>query len=327
MKEVISPIDKKLIEKELTPEKLLRETNKGGNELYVITNTDSPNTMLEVGRLREITFRSAGGGTGKETDIDAYDINENPYKQLIVWDPDEKEILGGYRFHLGADLGLDDKGQVQIATAKLFHFSEKFIKEYLPHTIELGRSFVQPDYQSTKHGKKSLYALDNLWDGLGAIWVNNPDYKYFFGKVTMYTSYEPEARNLILYFLKKHFCDKENLIYPFKPLDTHMDEARMASILKAKNYQDDLKILSQEVRARGENIPPLINAYINLSPTLRCFGTVLNDGFGDVEETAILVTMKDMYPSKTERHINSFIEWQKKVRHNIVHSLKVKKHF
>jgi hypothetical protein len=325
MKQVIAAIDKKLIEKELTSDKLLRKTNKGGNELYVITNTDSPNTMLEVGRLREITFRAAGGGTGKETDIDAYDINENPYKQLIVWDPDQKEILGGYRFHMGADLGIDENGHVQIATAKLFHFSEKFIKEYLPYTIELGRSIVQPEYQSTKHGKKSLYALDNLWDGPGAIYVSNPAYKYFFGKVTMYTSYNPEARNLILYFFKKHFADKENLIYPFKPLDTKMDEVKMASILKGKDFHDDLKTLSQEVRARGENIPPLINAYINLSPTLRCFGTVLNDGFGDVEETAIMVTMSDMYPHKTERHINSFLEWQKKVRHNIITSFKPKR--
>ena len=323
MKEVISPIEKKLLEKELTPEKLLRKTNKGGNELYVVTNNDSPNTMLEIGRLREITFRTAGGGTGKDADIDAYDINENPYKQLIVWDPDQKEILGGYRFHFGADLKVDDKGHVQIATSKLFHFSEKFIKEYLPHTIELGRSFVQPAYQSTKLGKKSLYALDNLWDGLGAIYISNPSYKYFFGKVTMYTSYNPEARNLILYFFKKHFQDKENLIYPFKPLDTQMNEEKMASILTAKTFQEDLKTLSHEVRARGEVIPPLINAYINLSPTLRTFGTVLNEGFGDVEETAIMITMRDIYPSKTERHINSFLEWQKKVRHNIVSSFKV----
>jgi hypothetical protein len=312
MKEVIPPVDKALIEKELTQDKLLRKTNNAGNELYIITHLDSPNTMREIGRLREITFRDAGGGTGKELDIDKYDISENPYKQLLVWNPVEKEILGGYRFHLGSDIGVDENGKVQVATAKLYHFSDEFIRDYLPYTIELGRSFVQPEYQSTQRGKKSLYVLDNLWDGLGAISVNNPDYKYFFGKVTMYTSYHPEARNLILYFLDKHFSDKSKLLYPFTPLDTHIDVEKMASILKADNFQDDLKTLSQEVRVRGEVIPPLINAYINLSPTLKCFGTILNEGFGDVEETAILVTIKDMYPAKTERHINSFIEWKKK---------------
>ena len=314
MKEVIPPVDKELIIKELTSDKLLRETNNAGNELYIITHHDSPNTMQEIGRLREITFRTAGGGTGKEVDIDAYDINDNPYKQLLVWDPAEQEILGGYRFHLGANIGVDKAGKVQIATAKLYHFSEKFVKEYLPYTIELGRSFVQPAYQSTQMGKKSMYALDNLWDGLGAILYNNPEYKYFFGKVTMYTSFEPEARNLILYFLDKHFGDKEKLLYPFNPLDTKMDRDKMASILTADNFKDDLKTLSKEVRERGERIPPLINAYINLSPTLTCYGTILNDGFGDVEETAIMVKVADMYPAKTERHINSYLEWKKKAK-------------
>ncbi|MBN1118098.1 MAG: GNAT family N-acetyltransferase [Bacteroidales bacterium] len=311
MKEVIPPVDKALIEKELTPDKLLRETNNAGNELYVITHQTAPNTLREIGRLREISFRAAGGGTGKDCDLDDYDTNNNPYKQLLVWDPSEKEILGGYRFHLGSEIGLDSNGKVNIATAKLFHFSDEFIENYLPYTIELGRSFVQPDYQSTKHGKKSLYALDNLWDGLGALYTINTNYKYFFGKVTMYTSYEPEARNLILYFLKKHFGDKDNLIYPFEPLDTNMDEAKMASILKAGSFKEDLKTLSQEVRARGEVIPPLINAYINLSPTLKCYGTILNHGFGGVEETAIMVTMDDIYPAKSERHIQSFLKWKK----------------
>jgi hypothetical protein len=306
MKEVIPSVDTALIEKELTADKFLRETNNAGNELYIITHHNSPNTMREIGRLRELTFRAAGGGTGKEVDIDEYDTNDNPYKQLLVWDPQEKEILGGYRFHLGGDLGVDENGKVQIATANLFDFSEKFTKEYLPYTIELGRSFVQPAYQSTKMGKKSLYALDNLWDGLGAIWINNPDYKYFFGKVTMYTSFEPEARNLILYFLNKHFGDKEGLLKAYHPLCTGMDSEKMGSILNADTAQEDIKILSQEVRKRGEKIPPLINAYINLSPTLRSFGTILNTHFGDVEETAIMITTADMYPAKIERHIKSY---------------------
>lgn len=311
MKEVIPPIKRELIEKELTRDKLLRETNNAGNELYVITHHDSPNTMLEIGRLREITFREANGGTGKEADIDNYDTKENPYKQLIVWNPQEKEILGGYRYMLGKEIDVvEDK--VQMATAKLFDFSPSFVSDFLPYTIELGRSFVQPAYQSTQRGKKSLYALDNLWDGLGAIYVNNSDYKYFFGKVTMYTTYNPEARNLILYFLKKHFSDRKELIAPFKPLDTGMDEAKLATILVSGDFREDLKTLSQEVRARGEVIPPLINAYINLSPTLKCFGTVLNEAFGGVEETAILLKVEDMYPAKTERHMNSFKEWKAK---------------
>jgi hypothetical protein len=306
MKEVIPPVDRELIENELTRDKFLRVTNNGNNELYIITHHDSPYAMREIGRLREITFRLAGGGTGLETDIDEYDIAEVPYKQLIVWDPQEKDILGGYRYIMGKEVIRDANGEINLATSPLFYFSEKFIDDYMPYMIELGRSFVQPAYQSSNRNKKSLYALDNLWDGLGALWKDNPDYKYFFGKVTMYTSYNLEARDLILSFLQKHFRDDEDLIHPFEPLLPQMDQKKIDSILKSNKLQDNMKLLSQAVRARGEVIPPLINAYINLSPTLKFFGTTLNPHFGDVEESAILITMTDMYKSKIERHVDSY---------------------
>ncbi|MBA7522514.1 hypothetical protein ES705_14633 [subsurface metagenome] len=305
MKEVIPPIDKELIENELTKDKFLRSTNNGNNELYVVTHHDSPNTMLEIGRLREITFRLAGGGTEKEADIDKFDIAEIPYKQLIVWDPQQRDILGGYRYIICKDIQPNKEGEIELATSRLFHFSEKFKKEYIPNMIELGRSFVQPAYQSSNRNKKSLYALDNLWDGLGAIWKNNMQCKYFFGKVTMYTSYNREARDLILYFMNKHFEGSKTLLYPYEPLSIDIDKDLADSILTSEKIQEDLKLLSQAVRSRGEVIPPLINAYINLSPTLKCFGTVLNDHFGDVEETAILLTVSDMYESKIKRHIKS----------------------
>ena len=308
MKEVIEPVDVKLIEEELKQNKLLRHTNKANNELYIVNHYNAPNIVKEIGRLREISFRDAGGGSGLDCDLDKYDTAEIPYEQLIVWDPSEKEILGGYRFILGKTIANFENPEKYLATSKLFEFSDKFKKDYLPYMVELGRSFVQPAYQSTQRGKKSLFALDNLWDGLGAIWYNNPDHKYFFGKVTMYTHYNAEARNLILYFLNKHFGDREKLLYPKKPLDTKMDIEKMASILYEDDFQANQKILSQEVRARGEVIPPLINAYLNLSPTPRCFGTVINDGFGEVEETAIMLTAEDLYEEKTKRHIESYIQ-------------------
>jgi hypothetical protein len=306
MKKVIPPVDSELIEQELTRDKFLRYSNNANNEIYVITHHDSPNTMREIGRLREITFRLAGGGTGKEMDIDHYDTCENPYKQLIVWDPQQKDILGGYRYMLGKDIKPDEKGEVDLATSRLFHFSKEFITDYIPFMIELGRSFVQPAYQSSNRNKKSLFALDNLWDGLGAIFKDNPEYKYFFGKVTMYTSYQRQARDLVLAFLYKHFKGDEELLYPYEPLAIEMSKEDIDEILSADNFKEDMKLLSQAVRARGEVIPPLINAYINLSPTLKCFGTVMNNHFGDVEETAILVTMSDMYPAKIERHVDSY---------------------
>lgn len=307
MKPIIPPVDRELIEMELTENKLLRHTNNGNNLLYVITNQDSPNVMSEIGRLREITFRVAGGGTGKELDIDAYDTMHVPYKQLIVWDPADKEILGGYRYFICSEAATDEDGNCNLATARLFRFSKHFRDEYMPHMIELGRSFVQPSYQSTNRKGKGIYAMDNLWDGLGAVWMKNPHIKYFFGKVTMYTTFNREARDLILHFLNKYFGDKDNLLSPFEPIEITTDRKIIESILSGSSYQEDYKLLSQNVRARGENIPPLINAYMNLSPTMKVFGTAMNATFGNVEETAIMVTLNDMYDEKIERHLKSYI--------------------
>ena len=308
MKEIIAPLPRKEIYAELTPEKLLRKTNKGGNEIYIVTHHDSPALMHEIGRLREITFRDAGGGTGKETDIDNYDTADVPYKQLIVWDPDAKKILGGYRYLLCEEAPKDKNGEVLLATSRLFQFSKKFIHEYLPYTLELGRSFVQPAYQSSKAGAKALFALDNLWDGLGALTIDHPEIKYFFGKITMYMHFHTEARNLIQYFFKKYFRDKENLVYPKEPIEFDIDVKAMEKLFIGENYSEDYKILIQSVRQFGENVPPLINAYMNLSPSMKTFGTINNEKFGNVLETGIILTVEDFYSVKIDRHIETYIK-------------------
>ncbi len=312
MKPIIRAIPRKDLETELTEEKFIRITNKAENELYIITAHDSPNLMQEIGRLRELTFRAAGGGNGKSLDIDDFDTMEDPYKQLIVWDPDKEEILGGYRFHLCNDnKAREECTKITLATEKLFNFSDKFRKEYLPDIIELGRSFVQPAYQSTSMHSKGLYALDNLWDGLGTLVIDYPTKEFFFGKVTMYPNYNNRARNLILYFLEKHFSDNENLVTPIVPLKFEVDLEEMEKTFTGRNYLEDYKILSQNVRAFGENIPPLINAYMNLSPSMRTFGTVINPAFGGVEETAMMITINDVYKQKVERHIASYVPQSK----------------
>ncbi len=307
MKDIIAPVPKEALLAELTPDKFMRKTNKADNEIYIITHQDSPNIMREIGRVREITFRDAGGGTGEELDIDEYDTCADPYKQLIVWDPQAREIIGGYRYILCGDLTIGENGSVPLATTHLFNFSDKFIKEYLPYTLELGRSFVQPHYQSSRAGAKALFALDNLWDGLGALIVDHPEIKYFFGKVTMYTHFHTKARNLIMYFFQKYFKDNENLVTPIHPLDLGIDVDEMTKIFDGGSYKEDYKILSQKVREFGENIPPLINSYMNLSPSMKTFGTVINDQFGDVEETGIIVTISDIYAAKTDRHIETYL--------------------
>ena len=308
MEPIIAPVSLDLIKAELTQAKKLRDTNKSHNEFYVVNHHDSPNVMREIGRLREEAFRDSGGGSGLSMDIDEFDTMENPYQQLIVWDPDAEKILGGYRYILGTDIKLDEKGQPLLATSHMFHFSEKFIKEYLPYTIELGRSFVSPEYQSSKAGTKALFALDNLWDGLGALAIIRPDMKYFFGKMTMYPEYNRQARDLIQHFLFKHFKDEENLVTPVDPIRIETPASYMDSILTEDEFKDDYKLLNAEVRRLGVNIPPLVNSYMSLSPTMKMFGGGINHEFSEAEETCILINFDEIHETKRERHINSFIK-------------------
>ena len=307
MEDIIAPIDKEVLKSELTEDKRLRFTNKSNNEIYIVTWKNAPNVLKEIGRLRENAFRAAGGGTGKSMDLDEYDLMENPYQQLIVWDPEAEEILGGYRYLLGDEVEFDADGKPLLATAHMFNFSEKFLKDYLPTTIELGRSFVTLEYQSTRAGSKGLFALDNLWDGLGALTVVMPQVKYFFGKMTMYPSYNRFGRDMILYFLKKHFNDKDKLITPMQPLLIETDEKVLEKLFCYDTFKEDYKVLNTEVRKLGYNIPPLVNAYMSLSPTMRMFGTAINDGFGDVEETGILIAVDEILEEKRVRRIESYL--------------------
>ena len=306
MEEIIASIPREILKAELTPDKRLRMTNKSSNEVYVVTWQDSPNVVREIGRLREIAFRAAGGGTGKSLDLDEFDTCENPYKQILVWDPEAEEIVGGYRYILGKDWKYAEDGQPILATSHMFRFSDKFLKEYAPWTIELGRSFVTLEYQSTLRGRKGIFALDNLWDGLGAIVVIEPSVRYLFGKFTMYPSYDRKARDMILYFLNKHFPDPDNLIFPMQPLQLEHDTKEFEKIFIEDDFKADYRILNSEVRSLGYNIPPLVNAYMGLSPTMKLFGTAINDGFGDVEETGILIAVDEILQEKRMRHIDTF---------------------
>lgn len=307
MQPIIDKIDPALIEAELTPDKLLRHTNKGDNEIYVIDAFNAPNTMREIGRLREIAFRDAGGGTGLECDIDEFDTMPTPCRQMIVWNPTDREIVGGYRFILGEDIRIVN-GVPQIATSHMFRFSERFLTEFLPETIELGRSFVALEYQTTKAGAKALYALDNLWDGLGALTVVYPQIKYLFGKVTMYPQYNRECRDMILGFMHKHFPDPDNLVIPIDPLPTAAYTHVVQSRFTGDDYKEDFRILNHFIREHDLKIPPLVNSYMALSPTMRMFGTAINREFGDVEETGIFFKISDIFEDKKMRHIGTYNE-------------------
>lgn len=308
MEEIIQPVSREVLKAELTRERYLRSTNKSNNEIYIVTYQQAPNVVREIGRLREVAFRAAGGGTGMALDLDEFDVCDHPYYQLVVWCPETEEILGGYRFLPGSEIEFEENGQPRLATGHMFHFSESFLKDYIRDTVELGRSFVTLEYQSTREVRKSLFALDNLWDGLGALTVVIPGLKYFFGKMTMYPSFNRQARDMILYFLNKHFGDKDRLVWPEEPLHWEMDEGELSRIFYEDSFREDYRILNTEVRRVGYNIPPLVNAYMGLSPTMRVFGTAVNHDFGEVEETGILIAVDEILEEKRMRHIDSFME-------------------
>jgi hypothetical protein len=307
MDPIVPPVDKSLLEQELVDAHFVRNTNNGHNKIYIFTARSFPNLMQEVGRLREETFRDAGGGTGKSIDIDEFDTAEKPFIQLIVWDPVGKEIVGGYRFIHGKHIPFKRNSNLNSPTAELFEYSDHFVRDYLPVSIELGRSFVQPEYQPTVNLAKGMYSLDNLWDGLGAMIIDNPDIKYFFGKMTMYPDYNHTARDIILYFLRKFFPDNEKLMIPIEPLKTETDEKFLESLFTGANYQENYKILTHQIRIYNEHVPPLVNAYMNLSPTMTTFGTAINHEFGEVEETGIMINIEDIYPRKKERHLTTYM--------------------
>ena len=298
---IIAPISKEVIKQELNQERFIRTTRKGGNEIYSVNIHNAPNTLQEIGRLREFTFRESGGGTGLPFDLDEFDTNEICYEQLIVWSPEDEEIIGGYRYILCKNAIQADG--IHLSTSHYFEFSDAFVQNYLSLTIELGRSWVQPNFQPAVNPRKGLFALDNIWDGLGAIILTNPSMKYFFGKVTMYPTYDRESRDFLLHFMHHYFPDTENLMKPFHPLSQDYDCAFVEEQLNSLPFKDGFKVLNSYVRARNENVPPLVNIYMHLSPTMKTFGTAVNHEFGDVEETGILVTIPDIFEEKKERHI------------------------
>jgi len=302
---IIPPVDRELIEQELTPERFVRNTNKGGNKIYIVNHHNAPNTMREIGRLREVSFRYAGGGTGKALDIDEADTRQRCYEQLIVYSPEDREIIGGYRFITGERAKNPKTGEYELSTAHYFNFSDQMKQEYLPYAIELGRSWVQPNYQPAINPRKGLFALMNIWDGLGCLLLQFPEIKYFFGKVTMYTSYNKEARDLLLAFMAHYFPNRLKLCEPKPELNAPFDDRLFKEYFNSSlSYPEGFKLLNKLLKERGEFVPPLINIYMSLSDTMMTFGTARNPDFGDVEETAILVTIADIHQEVIDRHVN-----------------------
>ena len=303
MQAIIPEVARDLLEKELEGH-LLRPSNKADNLIYDITSHECPNVMREIARLREISYRDGGGATGREMDIDEMDTMPKPYHQLLVWDPTNRQIIGGYRYLLGSEAEIRD-GQPFITSAHLFHYSERFIRDYLPKTIEFGRAFVQPMYQKREMGVKALFALDNIWDGIGAIMHNNPQLQYMIGKVTIYPDYNATARELIYAYLDRFHRGEEGLIAPYHPLPL----PTIDNPFEGTDPQENYHILQHAVREQGTVIPPMFSAYLNITNDLQFFGNAINDELANVYETGIMVDLNTVYQEKIERYITPYIQW------------------
>ncbi len=309
MEPIIDPIPVELLRQELNEKTFLRKTNKAGNEVYVVNCCNAPNVLREVGRLREITFRAVGSGSGTACDIDHFDIEDKACYQLIVWNPDAEEIIGGYRFTRLKDASFREDGQPYINSAKLFKFTQEFVDRYFPYSLEMARAWVQPKYQTREMGLKSLFALDNIWDGIGGLIAQDPSIKYLMGKVSMFATSPRPSLEAMIYFLEKFCGDKENLVQGINPeVVSEERKAELDQLFCGDTLADNYKILNNYVTGLGDKIPPLIHLYLNLSSSMTTFGTVMDPNFGEEFDTEMIICVDDIYFEKYQRYIQTAID-------------------
>lgn len=300
MEKIIDPIKKDKLIAELKSCRFIKRTTKRGNEIYSFTYRDAPSIMYEVARLRETAFRLIGCGSGNLIDLDNYDLEPASYRQLIVWNPRDKEIIGGYRYAAGKDYLLRTE---LLSMSHYYRFSKKFISDYLPYSIELGRAWVNPLYQPSATDSRSIFALDNLWEGIGAVVAENSDVRYLIGKVTIPGTYNPTARILITWFMSHYYGDRSNLVFPHKPINPPKVLNIGGQRITGCDIGNDFKIISNFIKTLGVFVPPLISAYLRLATNMISFGSTLNPELENSYETGIMIDINDIYPEKQARYI------------------------
>ena len=306
LEEIIKPLSKEILINELKLAFFLRPTRIGNNEVYIFSAQECPNLMNEVGRLRELTFRDAGAGFGKKVDIDQYDTDGYTCKQLIVWDPINKEIIGGYRFNIFNDLKHKKLKDIPLLNKSLYNVSNNFISDYIPYLVELSRAFIQPMYQPKNVGKKAAFSLDNIWDGLGALVVKYPFLKYYFGRLTFFSNYNTTVRDSIFYFFDKHLKGDVSLLKAKEPVSAMTPNSYIKKRINSSDEKEDFKSLQIIAKDHNTIIPPLMKSYYNASNSLKVFEPVFDSYFGSSYAAAIIVTIKDIFPSFVKRYIDPY---------------------
>lgn len=240
------------LKKELKNGTLLGKTSDG-KSIFVYESEKENCVIKEIGRLREISFRSVGEGSGKKRDIDGYDFY---YKHLIIWDDEALEIAGAYRLGLCREI-IEDFEIEGLYTSTLFTFDKKF-EYYFDHGIELGRSFVQPKYWNSR-------ALDYLWQGIGAYVNRYPEIRFLFGSVSLSDTFNEKAKGLLIHFYKHYFGASETLVKHKVPYSSSLNmEKHCKEIFAGNDYRADMRKLKEELGFMGYAVPTLFKQYSEL---------------------------------------------------------------
>jgi len=300
-KNVIHPIDPKKIKRQLTAATLLQNIDNK-KKVYLLSNNKLfPDVIKEIARLREITFRKIGEGTGDKLDTDIYDTY---YNHMVLWDEENLEIMGAYRIGVGSEI-IEKQGVSGFYSSTLFNFSEQF-QFHLPYSVELGRSFIQAKYWNTN-------ALDYLWMGIGAYLAFNPRVQFLFGPVSVSNSFPLDAKEMIVHFYEKWYGNTYGLVMAKNKYSIREDQKKnLSSIFNSNNYKEEVKLLKQNLRFFGMSIPPLYKQYTALcepgGAQFLDFG--VDPDFQNCIDGFILIDIDLIKYSKKEKYIysNAFFE-------------------
>ncbi|GAB1373115.1 lysophospholipid acyltransferase family protein [Candidatus Kapaibacterium sp.] len=252
-KTIIHPINKKILKSELNVSILLGYTNDG-MKIYLAEYETGPNIIKEIGRLRELTFRKVGEGTGKTIDMDIYDLY---YKHIVLWDDKELEIVGSYRLGIVSEI-IENYGPKGLYNSSQYKLSSTFVDK-IKNSLEVGRSFIQQKYWKSS-------ALDYIWQGIGAYLSKNDKIEYLWGAVSISDTYPEIAKNLIISYYTKWYKGDFELVTPclaFSQSSKLQNEVK--EILCADNYIDDFKNLKNALKNMGLSVPVLYRRYTELA--------------------------------------------------------------
>lgn len=291
-KTIAHPQDRKALKKELKQSELLGET-ADGKRIYLFDYQADSAVMREVGRLREVSFRCVGEGTGEKIDLDRYDSH---YRHLILWDEEELEIVGAYR--LAEAWKMNNSEDDQLYSSTLFNYSPS-MQQFFEQGIELGRSFVQPKYW----GKRSL---DYLWYGIGAYLKRHPEVRYMFGPVSLSNSYPQHAKDLLVYFYSLYFPDRDALGKSFTPYAIKQETTEdLQKLFCGNDYKEDFKTLKQQMDFLNCTVPTLYKQYADVCEEggVRFLDFGVDADFNFCVDGLVLVDMNYLKEKKRSRYI------------------------